>query len=124
MGSRRLGSSDEVDFLVREIAKVEQDLKKIKVTNFEKAFERFKKVLPQMYIEREYWNTHRIYIVSGLKCKCNVYIAKKLTVDGLRGNDHFRVVFLVIDKTITIIEVFHKSRKDIEDKNRICDVCQ
>lgn len=124
MGSRKLGSGDGTEFVVHEIAEVEQDLKKIKVTDFKKAFENFKKALPQMYIEKEWWNTHKIYIVSSLKCNCEAYIAKKLAVDGLKGNDHFRVVFLVVDKTITIIEVFQKSRKEIEDKNRICEICQ
>ena len=123
MSLRKLGDPDDSDFLVEEIEEVRKDLKKIKVTNFEKGYERFKKVLPQMYVEKEYWNTHRIYSVAGLKCNCEAYIAKKLRVDGMKGDNHFRIVFRVVEKNITIIEVYHKGQKDIEDKDRICAVC-
>ena len=124
MGSRKLGIPEGREFKVSEISDVKHDLKKIRVTNFETAYELFKKALPQMYLEREWWKIHRIYLVSGLKCSCEVYIAKKLSVPGIKGNDHFRVVFRVVHEDIIIIEVFQKSQKDIEDKKRICDLCK
>lgn len=124
MGSRKLEVPHDHGFEIHEIPEVERDLKRIKVTNFEKSYELFKKVLPQLYLEREWWATHRIYPISGLKCKCESYIAKKLSVDGIRGNDHFRVIFTVSNHTITIIEVYSKNRKEIEDVDRICKNCQ
>ncbi|MHB1507164.1 MAG: hypothetical protein ACYCUZ_03805 [Cuniculiplasma sp.] len=123
MASRKLSTPDISAYSIVEIDEVKKDLKKISVTNFNKYYELFKKVLPQMYMEREYWNTHRIFKVSGLKCACEIYIAKKLRVKGMKGDNHFRIVFNVVEEIITIIEVFQKSNKEIEDKDRICGFC-
>ena len=124
MVERRLGIQDNIEYQIEEVKEIEKDLKSIKVTNFYEAYDTFKKALPHMVNETDFYDFHKIFRVANLPCECEAYIIKKMRCKGLKGNDHFRVVFRKYNTTIQIIEVYYKSQKNIEDKNRICKYCR
>lgn len=113
-------------FTITEVEEIEKDLKKIKVTNFNEAYEVFKKALPEMINEGKSFHQHYgFFPIANIQCKLKgeVYVAKKMRCRGMDGNNHFRVVFQVENDFIKIIEVYYKSHKEIEDKARICKYC-
>jgi hypothetical protein len=78
-----------------------------------------------MVKEKQFYNTHGLFRVAsiGEVVQGEVYIAKKMRCKGMKGNDHFRVVFQINEYLIRIIEVFYKGDKEVEDKIRIRKYC-
>lgn len=79
-----------------------------------------------MIKEKPFYQSHGLFRVAnvGVDLQGEVYIAKKMRCKGTKGNDKFRVVFQIDDKTIRIIEVFFKGHKEIEDRVRIRKHCE
>jgi len=107
-----------------EVEEVAHDLKKIRVTGFGNDYALFKKALPVMVEEREFYRSRGFEPVAGCgKLAGEVYIAKKIHCESLHRLDKFRVVFQVLDCKIRIIEVFFKGDKETEDKAKIRRYC-
>lgn len=125
MSHRKLNKSEGSNYTINVEREATKEIQKLsKIPNFSTSFDLFKKALPFAFCEREHWNFHRIFPIADLKCKCDVsYIIKKVHINGKYGNDKVRVVFIVNENVISIIEVYTKDKKEIEDKARICKYC-
>ena len=118
--------SFSVKTIVKEVN--DKDLRKIRVTGFDKDFERFVKALPDMVTNAVANNLYRYYdfhLVQGIgRVNGQVYIAKKVRCTQLRCTDRFRIVFQINGQDLNVIEVFDKNDKEVEDKQRILYYCQ
>lgn len=126
MSQRKLNKTDGNSYVVKEEKEAIKEIGKLsKIPNFSSSFDTFKKALPVAFAEVDFWRTHKIFRVANLQCECDhAFIIKKVRIAGGYGNDKLRVVFIVNGKCISIIEVYTKDEKEIEDKNRICRYCK
>ncbi|MEM0134689.1 MAG: hypothetical protein QXU18_05595 [Thermoplasmatales archaeon] len=123
MAQRKLNDTTDCNYSVEETREVGKDVESLSnIPSFISAYGTFKKALPQLFCEREFWKSHGINQIADLKCQCKAFVIKKIQCKGL-GNDKLRATFMVNGNIIRIIEVYSKNHKDIEDKKRICKYC-
>lgn len=123
MSEQNLKNSSNCDYKIEEVDEIQKDLKKLMdIPNFESAYDVFKKALPQIVCERDFYRTSGVYRISGLSCDCEAYIIKKIFCKGI-GKDRFRATYIVRKGEIKLIEIYSKDHKKIEDKIRVCKYC-
>lgn len=125
LSNANISPAPPLTFTVQEVQEVSRDLDRIGVSGFADAYDTFKKALPEMLKEKQFYNHHGLFRVSGIgeTVQGEVYIAKKMRCKGVEGNNHFRVVFQIDGQLIRIIEVFHKGQKENGDIPRIRKYC-
>ena len=121
------------DYTIKTYPKFDREFKKLtnKCPSLEKDFERLKKVLLLDLKRGNHRLTQDRYIqIPGLgsKVKFPVFKIKKFRCKSIREGNRsgFRFIFILSrkDKIIYFTECYYKSKKEIENKNRIRNICK
>ena len=107
-----------------ELKELKKDIKKIskKYRSISEDIEVVKKVLDVSPYERPPFS----YRIDGIGVESCIIKIKKIASKSFKGkgvNSGFRIIYAHFEKEdkIVLIEVYHKSDKEIEDKKRILD---
>ena len=107
------------------VKEFDKEFKKIrkKYPSLDADFENFKKILLTILPDELPTKFPETYLISGLKSKIKTpaYIVKQFRCKALGGGGRsgIRITYAFDETKYTFIEIYHKNKKPIEDKNRI-----